>query len=98
MAAVRSTKTNEPRRCAGLLPVLAGIAGPLALLEVGASAGLCLYPDRYSYSYDGLPPLHPADGPSPVLLEAGHRRRADPRPRCPPSSGAPASTSGRCGR
>ena len=24
---------------------------PLALLEVGASAGLCLYPDRYAYRY-----------------------------------------------
>jgi hypothetical protein len=70
MAAVRSTQTNEPRRCAGLLPVLAGIPGPLALLEVGASAGLCLYPDRYSYSYDGGPLLHPDDGPSRVLLEA----------------------------
>ena len=68
-AAVRSTQTNEPRRCAGLLPALAGIPGPLALLEVGASAGLCLYPDRYSYSYDGGGPLHPAAGPSEVLLE-----------------------------
>ena len=34
-----------------LLPVLAALPQPLALLEVGASAGLCLYPDRYSYRY-----------------------------------------------
>jgi hypothetical protein len=51
----RSTQTNEPARCAALLPVLARLAGPLALVEVGASAGLCLYPDRYSYEYDGRP-------------------------------------------
>jgi hypothetical protein len=51
----RTTQTNEPARCAGLLPVLAGIDGPLALIEVGTSAGLCLYPDRYSYEYDGRP-------------------------------------------
>src|SRR5712691_6630564 len=37
----RSTQTNEPGRCAALLPVLAGLPEPLALLEVGASAGLC---------------------------------------------------------
>jgi hypothetical protein len=65
---VRSTQTNEPRRCALLLPVLAQLDGPIALLEVGASAGLCLYPDRYSYSYDGRR-IDPVDGPSPVLLE-----------------------------
>ena len=47
----RSTQTNEAARCATLLPVLAGIPGPLALLEVGASAGLCLYADRYRYAY-----------------------------------------------
>ncbi|HSP53114.1 MAG TPA: DUF2332 family protein, partial [Cryobacterium sp.] len=46
-----STQTNEPARCAVLLPALAAIPGPLALIEVGASAGLCLYPDRYSYRY-----------------------------------------------
>jgi hypothetical protein len=65
---VRGTQTNEPRRCAVLLPVLAQVPGPIALLEVGASAGLCLYPDRYSYSYDGRR-IDPADGPSTVLLE-----------------------------
>jgi hypothetical protein len=47
----RRTQTNEPARCAALLPVLAGLPQPLALLEVGASAGLCLYPDRYHYRY-----------------------------------------------
>ncbi|WP_345630748.1 DUF2332 domain-containing protein [Rugosimonospora acidiphila] len=47
----RATQTNEAGRCALLLPVLAALPQPLALLEVGASAGLCLYPDRYSYRY-----------------------------------------------
>jgi hypothetical protein len=49
--AVRSTQTNEPARCATLLPVLARLPQPLALLEVGASAGLCLLPDYYAYDY-----------------------------------------------
>ncbi|GIH18804.1 hypothetical protein Raf01_69760 [Rugosimonospora africana] len=59
----RATQTNEAGRCALLLPVLAALPQPLALLEVGASAGLCLYPDRYSYRYgdytvgDGVPVL-----------------------------------------
>jgi len=60
----RATQTNEPARCAALLPVLARLDGPLALIEVGASAGLCLYPDRYSYEYDG----RPVGAPSPVHL------------------------------
>ena len=47
----RSTQTNEPGRCAVLLPVLARLPGPLALIEVGASGGLCLLPDRYGYDY-----------------------------------------------
>jgi Uncharacterized protein conserved in bacteria (DUF2332) len=51
--AIRSTQTNEPARCATLLPVLARLPQPLALIEVGAAAGLCLLPDYYAYDYDG---------------------------------------------
>ena len=47
----RSTQTNEPARCATLLPVLARLPQPLALIEVGASAGLCLLPDHYGFDY-----------------------------------------------
>ncbi|WP_231939555.1 DUF2332 domain-containing protein [Brevibacterium siliguriense] len=78
----RSTQTNEAGRCATLLPALARIDGPLALIEVGASAGLCLYPDRYSYrftsaeaagssgaEFERSTTLDPADGPSPVVLD-----------------------------
>lgn len=46
-----STQTNEPARCAVLLPVLAQLPQPLALIEVGASAGLCLLPDFYGYDF-----------------------------------------------
>ena len=68
-ALTHATQTNEAARCALHVPALAGIEGPLALLEVGASAGLCLYPDRYSYRYSGHPRLDPDDGPSAVVLD-----------------------------
>lgn len=50
----RATQTNEAGRLATLLPVLARIAaedGPIALVEVGASGGLTLHPDRWAYHY-----------------------------------------------
>src|SRR5271165_986265 len=55
----RRTQTNEPARCAVLLPALVRLPGPLALIEAGASAGLCLLPDRYGYVYDGHAPFGP---------------------------------------
>jgi hypothetical protein len=60
----RATQTNEVGRCAVLLPVLAALPQPLALLEVGAAAGLCLYPDRYGYRYG-----HHRVGAGPPVLE-----------------------------
>ncbi|WP_354179392.1 DUF2332 domain-containing protein [Arthrobacter sp. UYP6] len=68
---VRSTQTNEAARCAVLLPVLSRLEGPLSLIEAGASAGLCLYPDRYSYRYDvggRAAALDPDTGPSSVVI------------------------------
>ncbi|CAH0191892.1 DUF2332 domain-containing protein [Microbacterium sp. Bi121] len=71
--AARSVQTNEPLRLAPLLPVLSEIDGPIALLEIGASGGLCLYPDRYSYRFVGRDgalrsSLDPPDGTSAVVL------------------------------
>ncbi len=62
----RATQTNEVGRLATLVPVFAAVAAgrPLALLEVGASAGLCLFPDRWSYTWPGLGSLA---GPGPEL-------------------------------
>ncbi len=59
----RTTQTNEPGRCSVLLPLLARLKQPLAIIEVGASAGLCLLADRYGYDYGAVrvgPPA-PAD-------------------------------------
>ncbi len=62
----RRTQTNEAARCAVLLPALALLPSPLALLEVGASAGLTLIPDVYSYYYEGHS-VSGADPQAPVL-------------------------------
>ena len=68
----RSTQTNEVGRLATLVPVFATLGGPLALIEAGASAGLNLFPDRYSYAWGshtaGTGPLLAAEvsGPAPL--------------------------------
>ena len=61
MMLTHSTQTNEPARCATLLPILARLPQPLALIEVGASAGLCLLPDFYGYDF-GSCVIHPEAG------------------------------------
>jgi hypothetical protein len=70
----RRTQTNEVRRCATLLPALAALPQPLALLEVGASAGLCLFPDRMRYRYlrpKGVEQLVGDSGPEVVCSVRG---------------------------
>jgi hypothetical protein len=67
----RRTQTNEPARCATLLPALAGLPGPLALIEVGASAGLTLLFDRYSYDFGGRV-IRGTDPEAPTLRCAVH--------------------------
>jgi hypothetical protein len=56
----RLTQTNVIQRCACLLPMFAMVhretASPLALIEVGPSAGLNMNWDRYRYTY-----LDPSD-------------------------------------
>jgi len=62
----RTTQTNEPARCSVLLPLFAQLPQPLALIEVGASAGLCLLPDLYGYDY-GERRIEPPDQSAPVF-------------------------------
>jgi hypothetical protein len=78
IARERRTQTNEVGRCAPLLAALSRIEGPLAVIEVGASAGLCLGVDRYAYRFgsgdtigDGEPVLECATsgvGPEPSRI------------------------------
>lgn len=75
-AATHNTQTNSVRRCAALLPAFALVsrrAGdrPLAFVEVGASAGLNLCWDRYSYDYGAFGEYGPAD--STVRIESAVR-------------------------
>lgn len=67
-----STQTNDPRRCAPLLAALDRIRGPIALIDVGTSAGLTLFPDFYSYIWNapGRTVESRSDEPTPVILHA----------------------------
>jgi hypothetical protein len=79
-------QTNEPRRCSALVPALQFIAQstrgrPLALIEIGASAGLNLLLDRYGYDYGSG--LRCGDPASPVQISCqlrGTRRPPIPDP------------------
>jgi len=66
---VRSTQTNEPARTVVFLPIVTAVAGPVALIEVGASAGLCLFPDRYRIRYGGEPAVGPTESPVTIEVE-----------------------------
>ncbi len=76
----RRVQTNEVKRCACLLPAF-GMAGrlsekPLALVEIGASAGLNLLFDRYRYVYGNGNTL--GDERSPVEIRCETRGATAP--------------------
>ncbi len=86
LLATRRTQTNSVRRSAVLYPAIAHVAartdGPLALVELGPSAGLNLLFDRYRYDY-GDRVVGETD--SPVTIESEIRGGDPPLPESPPA-------------
>lgn len=85
LVATRWVQTNEVRRCCYLLPavLLAGRLAdrPLALIEPGASAGLNLALDAYTYEYahdDGAPATLGDEGSRLLLRCHLHGQRQPP--------------------
>jgi hypothetical protein len=88
----QAVQTNEPRRCAALLPgfgVIAEETGlPLRLLEIGSSSGLLLRFDRFRYDISGRtwgepssPVCIAATGDQPLLpVAVASRAGCDPNP------------------
>ncbi|WP_062519072.1 DUF2332 domain-containing protein [Demequina silvatica] len=80
----RRTQTNEVRRCAVLMPVIAaalaerGWDGPVHAIDMGASAGLGLLMDGVAYQYGGT-----VLGDAPLTLECENRGGL-PLPAAPP--------------
>lgn len=77
----RRVQTNEVRRCAYLLPAfLFAISHfeprPLALVEIGTSAGLNLLWDKYLYSYDNS--VFYGDASSAVFITSSFRGAIPP--------------------
>ncbi len=97
-ALARPPQTNEVQRSAVLLPGLLHVAAvsgglPLGLLEIGASAGLNLWCDRYRHDHGGWTWGDPAaaltlradwSGPPPpaTALQVQHRAACDAAPLC----------------
>ncbi len=82
----RATQTNVVRRCACLLPAFSIAAresggAPLALIDIGASAGLNLNFDRYAYRYErgGSEVCRWGAQDAPVRLESELRGGGEPR-------------------
>jgi hypothetical protein len=77
LVSTRSTQTNEIGRCSALYPAFSSVGAlypgqPLALLDLGASAGLNLLLDHYAYSYvprDDGTAVRVGDANSPVTLD-----------------------------
>ncbi|WP_435175084.1 DUF2332 domain-containing protein [Halorussus sp. AFM4] len=91
LLATRRTQTNSVRRCTALLPAFETVSRrasrgradcdsrePLALVEVGPSAGLNLLWDRYLYDYD--PAGRYGDPESVVRIESAVRAGDPPLP------------------
>jgi hypothetical protein len=81
IVATRLVQTNEPGRASLVYPALLvaqrlGGGRPLALIEVGASAGLTLVPDRYAYDYGTG--VRYGDSESPLVLDCTLRGELAP--------------------
>lgn len=83
----RRTQTNAVRRCTALYPAFCHLSaradGPLALIELGPSAGLNLNWDRYAYDYGTGRRYGMTD--STVVLESKVRRGKPPLHDTPPA-------------
>lgn len=83
----RATQTNEPGRCSPLFPALASLRKhnrDIALVEVGASAGLLLHLDRYRYRYEEVE----AGDPTSSVVLCPELRGTPPRHLTLPTIGA----------